>query len=63
MIYWIKKQPFALGLSPFTSKKEIKFGKLINIPLSLKQYLVAIPRSLPPQKVLIYKEAARDQAQ
>jgi hypothetical protein len=36
---------------------------LINITLSLKQYLVAIPRSLPLTQVLIYKEAARDQAQ
>jgi hypothetical protein len=42
---------------------KIKFGLLKNNPLSLKHYLVAIPiRSLPLVKVLIYKEAARDQA-
>ena len=45
---------------------KIKFGALSHNPLYSQHYLVAIPRSINTPhvvRVLIYKEAARDQAQ
>jgi hypothetical protein len=61
--------PFAFDLSPqkrLLPRKKIKFGTLPYKALYLEHYLVAIPRSINTPhivRVLIYKEAARDQAQ
>lgn len=55
--------PLAFYVSP---SKKIKFGTLAHNPLYSQQYLVVIPTSINPPhivRVLIYKEAARDQAQ
>lgn len=54
--------PLAFYLSP---QKEIKFCTLPHNPLYSQHYLVAIPKSINTPhivRVLIYKEAARDQA-